>query len=85
MTCPSSGTECQLVPYNDDDDGSSGMALAISARANYVACFGGNTMLNAVPPGSTNPVNPDPGFAGIFSMVSIRRILSERGSAREPR
>ena len=30
-------------------------------------------MLNAVPPGSTNPVNPDPGFAGIFSMVRIRK------------
>ena len=57
------------VPYNDDDDGTSGTALAHLSKANYVACFGGNTMLNAVPPGSTNPVNPDPGFAGIFTMV----------------
>ena len=64
---------CGLVPYNDDDDGTSGTALAHLSKANYVACFGGNTMLNAVPPGSTNPVNPDPGFAGIFSMVSIRK------------
>ena len=73
MTCPSSGTMGATVPYNDDDDGTSGMALAHLSKANYVACFGGNTMLNAVPPGSTNPVNPDPGFAGIFSMVRIRK------------
>jgi prepilin-type N-terminal cleavage/methylation domain-containing protein/prepilin-type processing-associated H-X9-DG protein len=73
MTCPSSGTQGALVPYNDDDDGTSGTALAHLSRANYVACFGGNTMLNAVPPGSTNPVNPDPGFAGLFSMVRIRK------------
>ena len=73
MICPSSGTMGALVPYNDDDDGTSGTALAHLSRANYVACFGGNTMLNAVPPGSTNPVNPDPGFAGIFSMVHIRK------------
>jgi prepilin-type processing-associated H-X9-DG protein len=74
MICPSSGIQGgALVPYNDDDDGTSGTALAHLSKANYVACFGGNTMLNAVPPGSTNPVNPDRGFAGIFTLVSIRK------------
>ena len=72
MRCPSSGTN-PSIPYNDDDDGSSGMALGHLSKGNYVACFGGNTMLNAVPPNSTNPVNPDPGFAGIFGMVSIKK------------
>jgi len=72
MRCPSSGL-IPSVPYNDDDDGSAGMALAHLSKGNYVGCFGGNTMLNAVPPNSTNPVNPDPEYAGIFSMVRIRK------------
>jgi hypothetical protein len=73
LICPSSGTDPVTIPYNDDDDGSSGMALAHLSRANYAACFGGNTMLNAVPPESTNPTNPDPEFAGMFGMVRIRK------------
>jgi prepilin-type N-terminal cleavage/methylation domain-containing protein len=72
MRCPSSGLE-PSVPYNDDDDGSQGMGLGHLSRGNYAACFGGNTMLNAVPPESTNPVNPDPQYAGIFGMVRIRK------------
>jgi prepilin-type N-terminal cleavage/methylation domain-containing protein len=72
MRCPSSGLIPE-IPYNDDDDGTSGMAFAHLSKANYAACFGGNTMLNAVPPGSTNPVNPDPKFAGIFGMTRIRK------------
>jgi prepilin-type processing-associated H-X9-DG protein len=77
MTCPSSGTQGALVPFNDDDDGSSGTALAHLSKANYVACFGGNTMLNAISPGSEGSLapqtNPDPGFAGIFGMARIRK------------
>ncbi len=72
MRCPSSGTDA-TIPYNDDDDGTAGMALGHLSRGNYVACFGGNTMLNAVPAESTNPVNPDPQFAGMFGMVRIRK------------
>ncbi len=72
MRCPTAGL-IPGVPYNDDDDGSAGMAFAHLSKGNYAACFGGNTMLNAVPPGSTNPVNPDPKFAGIFSMARIRK------------
>jgi prepilin-type processing-associated H-X9-DG protein len=49
------------------------MALGHLSKGNYVGCFGGNTMLNAVPPQSTFPVNPDPKFAGIFSMVQIHK------------
>jgi prepilin-type N-terminal cleavage/methylation domain-containing protein len=72
MRCPSSGLDAS-VPYNDDDDGNSGMGLAHLSKGNYVACFGGNTMLNAVPEESTNPVNPQPLYAGIFSMVRIQK------------
>jgi prepilin-type N-terminal cleavage/methylation domain-containing protein/prepilin-type processing-associated H-X9-DG protein len=72
MRCPSSRL-MPNVPYNDDDDGTSGMALAHLSKANYVACFGGNTMLYAVPPGCSNPVNPNPELAGLFSMVAIRK------------
>ncbi len=72
MRCPSSGLD-PSVPYNDDDDGTAGMGLAHLSRGNYAACFGGNVMLNAVPPESTNPVNPNPEYAGLFSMVRIRK------------
>jgi hypothetical protein len=72
LRCPSSRIETS-IPYNDDDDGTSGMALAHLSKGNYAACFGGNTMLNAVPPDSTNPVNPDPQYAGMFGMVTIRK------------
>ncbi len=70
MRCPSSGTS---VPFNDDDDGTAGTALVHLSRGNYVACFGGNTMLNAVPSESKNPTNPDPQFAGMFGMVRIQK------------
>lgn len=70
MECPS--TE-EKVPYNDDDDGTAGMGLAHLSRGNYAVCFGGNTMLNAVPPISRNPENPDPHFAGMFGMVRIKK------------
>ena len=73
MRCPSSGL-IPTVPYNDDDDGSAGTAFAHLSKGNYVACFGGNTMLNAVPPGLPVPnTNPNPEWLGIFSMVEIRK------------
>jgi prepilin-type N-terminal cleavage/methylation domain-containing protein len=72
MRCPSSGLD-PSVPYNDDDDGTQGMALAHLSRGNYVACFGGNVMGNAVPPESTIFINPNPEYAGIFGMVRIRK------------
>jgi prepilin-type N-terminal cleavage/methylation domain-containing protein/prepilin-type processing-associated H-X9-DG protein len=73
MLCPSSGTLGSLVPYNDDDDGTQGTGLGHISKANYVACFGGNTMMNAVPAESTNPRNPEPRYAGIFGMVRISK------------
>jgi prepilin-type processing-associated H-X9-DG protein len=75
MICPSSGTSPAPigVPYNDGDDDTSGMSLGHLSKANYVVCFGGNTMLNAVPPESRNPENPDPGYAGMFGMVRIAK------------
>jgi prepilin-type N-terminal cleavage/methylation domain-containing protein/prepilin-type processing-associated H-X9-DG protein len=72
MRCPSSGIVPD-VPYNDDDDGSAGTGFGHLSKGNYVACFGGNTMLNAVPGESTFPKNPEPGYAGIFGMVRIQK------------
>ena len=77
LICPSSGTTPILVPYNDDDDGTAGMALAHLSRSNYVACFGGNTMLNAIPAEAANslfPVtNPNPEYGGMFGMMRIHK------------
>lgn len=77
MRCPSGGSDI-LIPFNDDDDGTSGTALAHLSRANYVACFGANTMLNAVPSRSTNPKNPDPHFAGMFGLERIEKWPPDR-------
>lgn len=38
-----------------------------------MACFGGNTMANAVPGESTYPKNPEPRYMGIFSLVRIQK------------
>ena len=73
LICPSSGTHPDNVPYNDDDDGTSGMGLAHLSRSNYAACLGGNTMINAVPLESRMPVNPDPPYAGMFGLVRIHK------------
>jgi prepilin-type N-terminal cleavage/methylation domain-containing protein/prepilin-type processing-associated H-X9-DG protein len=83
--CPSAGTDTRIL-YNDHDEtgkyndgGSSGpyvsgsMALGHLSKANFVACFGGNTMLNAVPTQSVFPPNPQPQMAGVFGMVRIRK------------
>lgn len=72
MRCPSSGIDIN-VPYNDDDDGTQGMGLAHLSKGNYVACFGGNTMINAVPGESTNPKNPEPRYSGIFGLARIQK------------
>ncbi len=72
MRCPSSGLTGN-IPYNDADDSDQGMGLGHLSKGNYGACFGGNTMLNAVPLESTSPVNPQPQYAGIFSMVRIQK------------
>jgi hypothetical protein len=72
MRCPSSALD-PSVPYNDDDDNASGICLGHLSRGNYVACFGGNAMGNAVPAESTVYVNPDPQYAGIFGMERIRK------------
>ncbi len=72
MRCPSSGIQGD-VPYNDADDSTQGMGLGHLSKGNYAACFGGNTMLHAVPLESIFPVNPRPEYAGIFSMVRIQK------------
>jgi len=45
--CPSSGTQGTDVPFNDGDEGGSGVGLAHLSRGNYAACFGAGTMANA--------------------------------------
>ncbi len=83
MRCPS-GSGSSIVPFNDDDDGTAGTSFGHLSRASYVACFGANTMINAVPDGSRNPVNPEPLFAGIFGMAQIKKwpvsVRSGRGN-----
>lgn len=73
MRCPSSGIDT-TVPYNDSDDSSQGTRLGHLSKGNYVACFGGNTMINAVPGESTFPKNPEPRYAGIFGIVRISKL-----------
>jgi prepilin-type N-terminal cleavage/methylation domain-containing protein len=72
MRCPSSGMDTSL-PYNDGDSHSSGTGFGHLSKGNYAACFGGNTMLNAVPLESSFPTNPQPQYAGIFGMVRIAK------------
>jgi len=54
MLCPSTGSDGQFL-YNDDDEGTSGTALGHLTKANYAACFGGGSMLHAIPAQSTKP------------------------------
>ncbi|MCA9258677.1 MAG: DUF1559 domain-containing protein [Planctomycetales bacterium] len=54
MLCASAGTDTSVL-YNDDDDGTTGMALGHLTKGNYVACFGGGFMLHAIPPESVKP------------------------------
>jgi prepilin-type N-terminal cleavage/methylation domain-containing protein len=71
MRCPTAGSA--PVPFNDDDDGTAGTSFGHLSKGNYAACFGGNTMMNAVPEGSRNPINPLPRMAGMFGMVRITK------------
>jgi type II secretory pathway pseudopilin PulG len=83
--CPSS-TSFENVMYNDSDDGgtyngggssgpyvSGSMALGHISKGNYAACFGGDSMLHAVPGESTNPRNPKPQMAGAMGLVRIQK------------
>lgn len=54
MLCPSAGTDISVL-YNDDDEGTTGMAFGHLTKGNYVACFGGGTMIHAVPVESVRP------------------------------
>jgi prepilin-type N-terminal cleavage/methylation domain-containing protein len=54
MLCPTSGMAGDFL-YNDDDEGTSGTALAHLTKGNYAACFGGGSMLHAIPPESVKP------------------------------
>jgi prepilin-type processing-associated H-X9-DG protein len=54
MLCPSAGTDSSVF-YTDDDEGTTGTALGHLTKANYVACFGGGTMLHTVPTESVRP------------------------------
>jgi prepilin-type N-terminal cleavage/methylation domain-containing protein len=54
MLCPTSGLDGSFL-YNDGDEETSGTALAHLSKANYAACFGGGSMLHAIPAESVKP------------------------------
>src|SRR5262249_35774052 len=57
MTCPSSGTD-PLVEFND-------LSLENLVKGNYVACFGGDSYIHAIPVG-----NPNGLMLGVFGVVN---------------
>ena len=75
--CPSSGTTMSNNLYNDHDE-TGDIALGHLSKGNYVACFGGYQMLDAIPKDSAFPpwhVNLETkrDMSGIFGMVHIKR------------
>ena len=88
MICPSDGLIRNLY-FNDGDESSSGTGLGSLSKSNIVVCFGGGTMLDAVPDGSSFPrpqpaVEDDPRCAskkawrgGIFGMETIKKFPAE--------
>jgi len=78
-SCPSAASNPQVF-FNDGDDTGGGTALGHLSKGNYVACFGGNTMLTAVPEDSTKPVNPNPLMLGAFGIVKIQKNASASSS-----
>ncbi|QEG36813.1 DUF1559 family PulG-like putative transporter [Bythopirellula goksoeyrii] len=69
MLCPSTDTGKTDTYFNDDDDGTTGVALGHLKKGNYAVCFGGGYMIHATPPGS-KPYN-------LQSMNDIRREPSQ--------
>lgn len=53
------------------------MALGNLGKANYAACFGGKTMLTALPGGSS-PANPEPNMRGLFGVERINKFPVSR-------
>jgi prepilin-type N-terminal cleavage/methylation domain-containing protein/prepilin-type processing-associated H-X9-DG protein len=75
--CPSSGLTSANNLYNDHDE-TGDIAFGHLTKANYVACFGGFEMLDAIPPDSVFPPktvnsNTKRDMAGIFTMVHIHK------------
>lgn len=54
MLCPTSGLDGTFL-FNDGDEETSGTALAHLTKGNYAACFGGGSMLHAIPAESVKP------------------------------
>ncbi len=54
MLCPTAGLDGNFL-YNDGDEETTGTALAHLTKANYAACFGGGSMLHAIPAQSVKP------------------------------
>ena len=89
MICPSAPSTNSsggaTVFFNDGDESSSGVGLGSLSKGNYVMCFGGGTMLDAIPEGSQFPVlqqanEDDPRSSskklwrgGFFGLESIKR------------
>ncbi|MGD9634715.1 MAG: DUF1559 domain-containing protein [Pirellulales bacterium] len=77
MICPSSGTRSSPASfYNDDDEGASGMGLGSLSKANYAACFGSGTIVDAIAPDAGGGWALQAKFqnAGVFGFARIRRF-----------
>jgi prepilin-type N-terminal cleavage/methylation domain-containing protein/prepilin-type processing-associated H-X9-DG protein len=93
MICPSDNPD-QGIFYNDGDEEATGTGLGSLAKGNIVACFGGGTMKDAVPPGSRLPVyapqpETDPRAqgkplwrGGMFGLEAIRKNPPEQRMGR---
>ncbi len=66
--CPAA-TTTDVLFANDQ-----ALALEGLRKANYAACFGGDSFIHAVPRDSTNPPNPNPNMLGVFGIVRIQKF-----------
>jgi prepilin-type processing-associated H-X9-DG protein len=88
LICPSDAPNPSIF-FNDGDEEGGGTGLGSLSRGNVVACFGGGTMLDAVPAGSNfpkpvpaNETDPRSGSTkvwrgGIFGLESIKKFPPE--------
>ncbi|MFM1904147.1 MAG: hypothetical protein RLZZ440_2047 [Planctomycetota bacterium] len=72
--CASSGNQAIEVPFNDGDEGGSGVGLAHLSRGNYAACFGAGTMANAFAFEAGGFQNIHPGYVGVFRMELVQKM-----------
>lgn len=75
---------CPSSPTTDVFYADTRTMLESIRKANYAACFGGNTFICAMPADS-NPPNPDPNMRGAFGIVRIEKFPPGRRVGRGTR